>query len=62
LCIELFSARKYQLSAKLNDDVVNGVLLPSIALKFGLPSWILYQDIQLLWDSGLVRGESGYSL
>jgi hypothetical protein len=27
-----------------------------------LPSWIIYQDIQLLWDSGLVRGESGYSL
>jgi hypothetical protein len=26
------------------------------------PSWMLYQDVQLLWDSGLVRGESGYLL
>jgi hypothetical protein len=35
---------------------------PSAFNSFELPSWMLYQDVQLLWDSGLVRGESGYSL
>jgi hypothetical protein len=35
---------------------------PSAINSFELPSWMLYQDVQLLWDSGLVRGESGYSL
>jgi hypothetical protein len=40
-------------NARGKCTVVNGVLLPS---------WMLYQDVQLLWDSGLVRGESGYSL
>jgi hypothetical protein len=35
---------------------------PSAFNSFELPSWMLYQDVQLLWDSGLVRGESSYSL
>jgi hypothetical protein len=35
---------------------------PSAFNSFELPSWMLYQDVQLLWDSGLGRGESGYSL
>jgi hypothetical protein len=35
---------------------------PSAFNSFKLPSWMLYQDVQLLWDSGLMRGESGYSL
>jgi hypothetical protein len=35
---------------------------PSAFNRFELPSWMLYQDVQLLWDSGLGRGESGYSL
>jgi hypothetical protein len=39
-----------------------GERCPSAFNSFELPSWVLYQDIQLLWDSGLVRGESGYSL
>jgi hypothetical protein len=39
-----------------------GERCPSAFNSFELPSWMLYQDIQLLWDSGLVRGESGYSL
>jgi hypothetical protein len=39
-----------------------GELCPSVFNSFELPSWMLYQDVQLLWDSGLVRGESGYSL
>jgi hypothetical protein len=39
-----------------------GERYPSAFNSFELPSWMLYQDVQLLWDSGLVRGESGYSL
>jgi hypothetical protein len=39
-----------------------GEWCPSAFNSFELPSWMLYQDVQLLWDSGLVRGESGYSL
>jgi hypothetical protein len=39
-----------------------GERCPSAFNSFELPSWMLYQDVQLLWDSGLVRGESGYSL
>jgi hypothetical protein len=39
-----------------------GERFPSAFNSFELPSWMLYQDVQLLWDSGLVRGESGYSL
>jgi hypothetical protein len=39
-----------------------GEWYPSAFNSFELPSWMLYQDVQLLWDSGLVRGESGYSL
>jgi hypothetical protein len=39
-----------------------GQRCPSAFNSFELPSWMLYQDVQLLWDSGLVRGESGYSL
>jgi hypothetical protein len=39
-----------------------GEWCPSAFNSFELHSWILYQDVQLLWDSGLVRGESGYSL
>jgi hypothetical protein len=39
-----------------------GERCPSAFNSFELPSWVLYQDVQLLWDSGLVRGESGYSL
>jgi hypothetical protein len=35
---------------------------PSAFNSFELPSWMLYQDVQLLWDPGLGRGESGYSL
>jgi hypothetical protein len=35
---------------------------PSAFNSFELPSWMLYQDVQLLWDSGLVRGESSYLL
>jgi hypothetical protein len=61
----------------LNDDQCNtrntggmvtdqehwcGEWCPSAFNCFELPSWMLYQDVQLLWDSGLVRGESGYSL
>jgi hypothetical protein len=37
-----------------------GEWCPSAFNSFELPSWMLYQDIQLLWDSGLVRGESSY--
>jgi hypothetical protein len=37
-------------------------LTPSAFNRFELPSWMLYQDVQLLWDSGLVKGESGYLL
>jgi hypothetical protein len=39
-----------------------GEWCPSAFNSFELPSWMLYQDVQLPWDSGLVRGESGYSL
>jgi hypothetical protein len=39
-----------------------GERCPSAFNSFELPSWMLYQDVQLLWDSRLVRGESGYSL
>jgi hypothetical protein len=39
-----------------------GEQCPSAFNRFELPSWMLYQDVQLLWDSGLGRGESGYSL
>jgi hypothetical protein len=39
-----------------------GERCPSAFNSFELPSWMLYQDVQLLWDSGLVRGKSGYSL
>jgi hypothetical protein len=39
-----------------------GERCPSAFNSFELPSCMLYQDVQLLWDSGLVRGESGYSL
>jgi hypothetical protein len=39
-----------------------GERCPSAFNSFELPSWMLYQDVQLLWDSGLVRGESSYSL
>jgi hypothetical protein len=31
-----------------------GKLCPSAFNSFELPSWMLYQDVQLLWDSGLV--------
>jgi hypothetical protein len=39
-----------------------GERCPSAFNSFELPSWMLYQDVQLLWDSGLVRGESDYLL
>jgi hypothetical protein len=39
-----------------------GEWCPSAFKSFELPSWMLYQAVQLLWDSGLLRGESGYSL
>jgi hypothetical protein len=39
-----------------------GEWCPSAFNSFELPSWMLYQDVQLLWDSGLGRGESGYLL
>jgi hypothetical protein len=39
-----------------------GERCPSAFNSFELPSWMLYQDVQLLWDSGLVRGESSYLL
>jgi hypothetical protein len=39
-----------------------GEQCPSAFNSFELPSWMLYQDVQLLWDSVLVRGESGYLL
>jgi hypothetical protein len=39
-----------------------GEWCPSAFKIFELPSWMLYQAVQLLQDSGLVRGESGYSL
>jgi hypothetical protein len=39
-----------------------GEQCPSAFNSFELPSWMLYQDVQLLWDSGLSRGESSYSL
>jgi hypothetical protein len=39
-----------------------GERCPSAFNSFELPSWMLYQDVQLLWDSGLGRGESSYSL
>jgi hypothetical protein len=39
-----------------------GEWCPSAFNSFELPSWMLYQDVPLLWDSGLGRGESGYSL
>jgi hypothetical protein len=39
-----------------------GEQCPSAFNSFELPSWMLYQDIQLLLDSGLMRGESGYLL
>jgi hypothetical protein len=39
-----------------------GVWCPSAFNSVELPSWMLYRDVQLLWDSRLVRGESGYSL
>jgi hypothetical protein len=45
-----------------NRIVHCGEWCPSAFNSFELPSWMLYQDVQLLWDSGLVRGESGYSL
>jgi hypothetical protein len=44
------------------EDKHCGERCPSAFNSFELPSWMLYQDVQLLWDSGLVRGESGYSL
>jgi hypothetical protein len=39
-----------------------GEWCPSTFNSFELPSWMLYQDVKLLWDSGLGRGESGYLL
>jgi hypothetical protein len=39
-----------------------GERCPSAFNSFELPSWMLYQDVQLLWDSGLVEGESSYLL
>jgi hypothetical protein len=38
------------------------VQFPFTFESFELPSWMVYQAVQLLWDSGLGRGESGYSL
>jgi hypothetical protein len=38
-----------------------GEWCPSAFNSFELPSWMLYQDVRLLWDSGLGRGESSYS-
>jgi hypothetical protein len=52
----------YRVEDKRDAKIWCGEQCPSAFNSFELPSWMLYQDIQLLWDSGLVRGESGYSL
>jgi hypothetical protein len=53
----------FQVAQKLNRrQACCSERCPSAFNSFELPSWMLYQDVQLLWDSGLVRGESGYSL
>jgi hypothetical protein len=39
-----------------------GEWCPSAFNSFELSSWMLYQDVQLLWDSRLGRGESSDSL